>query len=300
MCRIANTTQIKEHGRNMSASNSRQTSPTWYARGQGPAAAPSCSNSRAAGPALPSSTPTPTRSPTALNALGVKPGERIAYLGKNSDIYFEVLFGATKASAVMAPVNWRLAAPEVAFIVEDCKAPVLFVGPEFIDAGRSDPIAIARACATSSPWRAARRNGRTFGLARRAERRRSEGRDRARGHRDPALHLRHHRPAQGRDAVAREFPVDLVRNRRRRTADWNTWGDDDVSLVAMPVFHIGGTGWGVMGLYHGAKGVVAREFDPDQGAGFHRADASPRCSWCRRRCRSWCASRAPARSISRA
>src|SRR5438094_8843234 len=67
-----------------------------------------------------------------LKALGVKPRERIAYLGKNSDIYFELLLGAMKANVVMAPVNWRLAGPEVAFIVEDCKAPVLFVGPEFI------------------------------------------------------------------------------------------------------------------------------------------------------------------------
>src|SRR4030088_903779 len=53
-------------------------------------------------------------------------------LGKNSDIYFELLLGAMKANVVMAPVNWRLAGPEVAFIVDDCKAPVLFVGPEFI------------------------------------------------------------------------------------------------------------------------------------------------------------------------
>src|SRR5258708_18770089 len=69
---------------------------------------------------------------SALIALGLKPGERIAYLGKNSDIYFELLLGAMKANVVMAPVNWRLAGPEVAFIVGDCKAPVLFVGPEFI------------------------------------------------------------------------------------------------------------------------------------------------------------------------
>ena len=67
----------------------------------------------------------------ALKALGVKPRERIAYLGKNSDVYFELLMGAMKANVVMAPVNWRLAGPEIAFIVEDCKAPVLFVGPEF-------------------------------------------------------------------------------------------------------------------------------------------------------------------------
>src|SRR6202171_6768371 len=68
-----------------------------------------------------------------LKALGVKPRERVAYLGKNSDIYFELLFGAMKANVVMAPVNWRLAGPEIAFIIEDCKAPLLFVGPEFVE-----------------------------------------------------------------------------------------------------------------------------------------------------------------------
>jgi acyl-CoA synthetase (AMP-forming)/AMP-acid ligase II len=54
----------------------------------------------------------------ALRALGIKPGERICYFGKNSDVYFELLVGAMKANVVMAPVNWRLAGPEVAFIVE--------------------------------------------------------------------------------------------------------------------------------------------------------------------------------------
>src|SRR5882757_10216542 len=68
----------------------------------------------------------------ALIAMGVGKGERITYLGKNSDFYFELLMGAMKAGVVMAPVNWRLAGPEVAFIVDDCKAPMLFVGPEFI------------------------------------------------------------------------------------------------------------------------------------------------------------------------
>src|ERR1700722_13741391 len=68
----------------------------------------------------------------ALIALGIRPGERIAYLGKNSDVYFELLMGAMKANVVMAPVNWRLAGPEIAFIVGDCKASVLFVGPEFV------------------------------------------------------------------------------------------------------------------------------------------------------------------------
>jgi len=86
-----------------------------------------------------------------LRALGVRPRERIAYLGKNSDIYFELLLGAMKANVVMAPVNWRLAGPEVAFIVEDCKAPVLFVGPEFITLVRnvSDKLPSVRTIVTT-------------------------------------------------------------------------------------------------------------------------------------------------------
>jgi fatty-acyl-CoA synthase len=50
--------------------------------------------------------------------------------------------------------------------------------------------------------------------------------------------------------------------------DWNIWTGDDVSLVAMPIFHIGGSGWGLLGFYHGAKGVVAREFDPTRVLDF--------------------------------
>src|SRR5690606_15536117 len=44
---------------------------------------------------------------------------------------------------------------------------------------------------------------------------------------------------------------------------FNEWDDHDVSLVAMPGYHIGGVGWGIMGLRVGARNVVVREFSPD-------------------------------------
>src|SRR5437660_1125587 len=69
----------------------------------------------------------------ALIAAGVRQGERVAFFGKNSDTYFEVLFGAAKMGGVTSPINWRLAGPEVAYILQDSRAPILFVGPEFID-----------------------------------------------------------------------------------------------------------------------------------------------------------------------
>ena len=61
---------------------------------------------------------------------GCKPDSRVAYLGKNSDIFFEFMYGTFKSRTVTVGVNWRLAPPEVAFILNDSQSEVLFVGPE--------------------------------------------------------------------------------------------------------------------------------------------------------------------------
>ena len=54
-----------------------------------------------------------------LIAEGIRPQARVAHLDKSSDIFFELLFGAAKANAVMVSVNWRLAPPEVLHIIND-------------------------------------------------------------------------------------------------------------------------------------------------------------------------------------
>jgi acyl-CoA synthetase (AMP-forming)/AMP-acid ligase II len=203
----------------------------------------------------------------ALRALGVKPGERIAYLGKNSDIYFELLLGAIKANVVMAPVNWRLAGPEIAFIVGDCTAPVLFVGPEFVTQVRTikSQLPGLRTVITTEGGAAEWQDFAAW-------------RDAADGG-DPKI------PISRKDIAIQLYTsgttgkpkgamlshanfLNLVETGRDEKPDWNKWTEDDVSLVAMPIFHIGGSGWGVMGLYHGAKGVIAREFDPTKVLDF--------------------------------
>src|SRR5580698_9398186 len=63
-----------------------------------------------------------------LIGLGQKSGARVGYLGKNCDRYFEVLLGAFKARAVIVGVNWRLAPPEIAYVLNDAGCEVLFVG----------------------------------------------------------------------------------------------------------------------------------------------------------------------------
>jgi acyl-CoA synthetase (AMP-forming)/AMP-acid ligase II len=71
------------------------------------------------------------RAANGLIALGVKPGDRVAFLGKNHPLYFEAFVGAARIGAVMTPVNWRLAPPEVAYILDNCGAAVVFVGEGF-------------------------------------------------------------------------------------------------------------------------------------------------------------------------
>jgi acyl-CoA synthetase (AMP-forming)/AMP-acid ligase II len=202
-----------------------------------------------------------------LKALGLKPGERIAYLGKNSDIYFELLLGAMKVNAVMTPVNWRLAGPEIAFIVGDCKAPLLFVGPELIAQARTikSQLPDLRTVITTeggapewqdyAPWRDAQ-SGDDPKLPI--------------GPSDIAIQL-YTSGTTGRPKgamLSHNNFLNLMESGHDQKPDWNTWSEDDVSLVAMPIFHIGGSGWGVMGLYHGASGVVAREFDPTKVLDF--------------------------------
>jgi acyl-CoA synthetase (AMP-forming)/AMP-acid ligase II len=68
-----------------------------------------------------------------LIALGQRPGARIGYLGKNADRYCEVLLGAFKARCVVVGVNWRLAPPEIAYVLNDSGCDVLFVGKDYCD-----------------------------------------------------------------------------------------------------------------------------------------------------------------------
>ena len=68
-----------------------------------------------------------------LIAAGVKPGDRVAYLGKNLGEYFEMLLGCAKARAALAALNYRLAAPEIQFVLSDSEAVLLFVSRDFYD-----------------------------------------------------------------------------------------------------------------------------------------------------------------------
>ncbi len=66
-----------------------------------------------------------------LKKAGLKKGDRIGIIGKNS-LEFFLLYGAAAAlGAIILPINWRLSADEICFNFTDCKPSIIFADNEY-------------------------------------------------------------------------------------------------------------------------------------------------------------------------
>jgi fatty-acyl-CoA synthase len=63
--------------------------------------------------------------------LGVQRGDRISVLLYNCHQYIEIFFTISKIGAILVPLNWRLAGPELEFIIKDSGSNMLIFDPEF-------------------------------------------------------------------------------------------------------------------------------------------------------------------------
>jgi fatty-acyl-CoA synthase len=101
-----------------------------------------------------------------LDALGLAPGERVAVVSQNSARLFTSFFGVSGSGRILVPINFRLAPPEVEYIVEHSGARVLIVDPEldgamsgitaehrFVIGAESDD-ALYRFGVEPAPWKA--------------------------------------------------------------------------------------------------------------------------------------------------
>jgi acyl-CoA synthetase (AMP-forming)/AMP-acid ligase II len=192
-----------------------------------------------------------SRIANALIADGIRPQTRVAHLDKSTDQFFELLFGVAKANAVMVSVNWRLAPLEVLHIVNDAEAEIMFVGEEYfpvIEAIRDELKTVRRIIAFGKPFE-------TWQEAQPAI--------------DPLLPARPTDTAvqfytsgttglpKGAELINRNFAAMMP----LWTREW-LLGPGVPNLVCLPMFHIGGAGWGVAGLFAGATNHVMREFLP--------------------------------------
>ena len=194
----------------------------------------------------------------AFVASGVGPQDRIAFCDKNSLEYFDVTFGAAMANAVVVALNWRLAPPEMEGVLNDAGAKVLIVGPDFYDhVAAIEPnltsVALIVALGDHPRW---------IGFADWVG---------AQPTTDP------HVPTRPSDVCMQLYTsgttglpkgvmisnaafLALVAN---VSPEWDV-DADSVSIVCMPLFHIGGCGWAMVCLYAGGSAVLVREFVPNE------------------------------------
>lgn len=194
-----------------------------------------------------------------LIAAGVQPGDRVAVYAANSDRYMELFFGCTKARATLVGVNARLAPPEVAYVLDDSRAKLLFAGSHFYAAteaalshAANRPPVIALDGAHPS-WPAFE----DFKAAASAV--------------DPMLEVLPDddviqlytsgttglpKGVQITDAAYLGFFTHGI------GAKWAEYQAGDVVLVAMPMFHVAGINTGILTAGQGAKGIILEQVDP--------------------------------------
>lgn len=68
----------------------------------------------------------------ALTRLGLEKGERVAYFSFNCHRLLEAYFGVPQLGAILLPLNIRLSAEELAYILKDSTPRILCFDPEFI------------------------------------------------------------------------------------------------------------------------------------------------------------------------
>lgn len=184
-------------------------------------------------------------------------------LDANSDAYFDLLLGGAKANRAFVPVNFRLALPELVFVLEDCQAEVLVIGEPFVgqlDALLSQcrtirhvltlgPVAFAAPAGVVSmaydSWVAAQSPVDIV--------------DPASGSDVVLLVYTSGTSGHPKGALLTDANLLVLPPVLRRAFDCTP---ADVSLICLPLFHVGGGLWGLGSLFAGMTTVVLRTSAP--------------------------------------
>ncbi len=194
-----------------------------------------------------------------LRELGVRADDRVSILANNCIAYMDLLYAAGKIGALFAPLNTRLVARELEFILSDCEPRVLFVGPEFINVAQelSEKIDAHIVCLENAEMENALR------------------------YEEEMARVSDEEPA--RPALNSESPYCILYTSGttgkpkgavipHRQVLWNCintvigWGlsERDVTPIVTPLFHSGGLFAFLMPLlYAGGRVVLARTFEPE-------------------------------------
>lgn len=183
----------------------------------------------------------------ALLAAGVQAGDRVAILDRTAPATYELFFACAKLGAIMMPLNWRLSAPEIAAILADGTPRLLLVAPDLLPLLALSPPCHIRIDlgAPYAAWRDAAADV-----------------DPQAPHADdqPVL-LLYTSGTTGAPKGVMITHLSHAFNGRIAAEAWD-FTADSVNLVAMPLFHIGGIGYGMMALSQGGHTVLMQQPDP--------------------------------------
>lgn len=194
------------------------------------------------------------RCANALRELGIGSQDRVAYLDRNAPEYFTYLYGIAKLGAVSVAVNWRLAPQEMEYILNHSEAKVLLVGDTFLGQLAQMNLQLDKVIVLGDPGDSGYPSHDQW-LA---------GADTT----DPMV------PVSPSDTCYQLYTsgtTGLPKGVETTHENFLSFMRDglapirisaaSVNLVCMPLFHISGSGWGVLGQYFGAESILLRDVD---------------------------------------
>ncbi|MEM7764137.1 MAG: long-chain fatty acid--CoA ligase [Pseudomonadota bacterium] len=194
-----------------------------------------------------------------LSHYGVCRGDRVAYLGVNHPDFIDTMLAAWSIGAIFVPLNFRLTGPELAYMINDAGIHTLFVDDSLrpvIEPVRDDLCCRVFVAAESDAphWLSKQSLSESYPPLQDLYHA---------GQHDTAV-IMYTSGTTGKPKGAMLSHGNLFWNNAASALDIHIHGDD-ISLVAAPLFHIGGLNVTLLGaLQNGTVVVLHRAFDAGQ------------------------------------
>ena len=204
-----------------------------------------------------------------LRELGIGRGDVVSFLDKNHPACVEISLAAGSVGAANAIINWRSAGDEIDYAVNDSGARVLFVGVELmptIEAIRDRLTKVERIITVTPDGAPGDEYEEFLAEAPLVE----DGLDVLE---DDVCLIMYSSGTTGRPKGVMLTHRNMVKHTVNAHDGWS-FEPGDRSMVAMPLFHVGGSSYVLFGIHDGVPSVMTREPDAASLAGAILAGAN--------------------------
>lgn len=182
-----------------------------------------------------------------LRQQGIGKGDRVAILGENSIDHVLLLLGASYIGAVFVPLNYRLAAAELAEVINDAQARLVLISDPAMTELKADLLPLLAASTTVAD---------TLGKA-------ADDGDHGQGSNDDILIQLY---TSGTTGKAKGVQISHRNVEALAVSSWMMYaakaGIGTTDLIVAPLFHIGGLGSLIIPIMAGGAALLHRRFEP--------------------------------------